>query len=163
MVVSLFKFVSLKSQVRIARGRGVRAEACNLLKKWLWHMCFPVNFAKFLRIPFLQNTSGCLLLDRIKCCWQNLLCCASLQNAGTCLYRIWESNFWVSPVHLLRFTCFSFYIITYKRKKVCEYLSVFQLFLTWVPGNPEKVFLKNETFGYIEDFLKKLLIDVPRG
>ena len=25
--------------------------------------CFPVNFAKFLRTPFLQNTSGQLLLD----------------------------------------------------------------------------------------------------
>ena len=24
----------------------------------LGHMCFPVNFAKFLRTPFLQNTSG---------------------------------------------------------------------------------------------------------
>ena len=33
-----------------------------LLKKRLWHWCFPVNFAKFLRIPFLQNTSGWLLL-----------------------------------------------------------------------------------------------------
>ena len=26
------------------------------------HMCFPVNFVKFLRIPFSQNTSGRLLL-----------------------------------------------------------------------------------------------------
>ena len=33
-----------------------------LLKKRLWHRCFPVNFAKFLRIPFLQNTSRRLLL-----------------------------------------------------------------------------------------------------
>ena len=32
-----------------------------LLKKWLWHRCFPVNFAKFLKTPFLQNTSGRLL------------------------------------------------------------------------------------------------------
>ena len=32
-------------------------------KKRLWHRCFPVNFAKFLRISFLQNTSGRLLLD----------------------------------------------------------------------------------------------------
>ena len=29
----------------------------------LWHRCFPVNFAKFLRTPFLQNTSRRLLLD----------------------------------------------------------------------------------------------------
>ena len=34
------------------------------LKKSLWHRCFPVNFAKFLRTPFLQNTPGRLLLNR---------------------------------------------------------------------------------------------------
>ena len=33
-----------------------------LLKKRLWHRCFPVNFAKFLRALFLQNTSRRLLL-----------------------------------------------------------------------------------------------------
>ena len=33
-----------------------------LLKKRLWHWCFPVNFAIFLRAPFLQDTSGRLLL-----------------------------------------------------------------------------------------------------
>ena len=34
-----------------------------LLKKRPWHRCFPVNFAKFLRKPFLQNTSRRLLLN----------------------------------------------------------------------------------------------------
>ena len=33
-----------------------------LLKNKLWHRCFPVNFGKFLRTLFLQNTSGRLLL-----------------------------------------------------------------------------------------------------
>ena len=33
-----------------------------LLKKRLWHRCFPVNFVKFLSTPFLQNTSRRLLL-----------------------------------------------------------------------------------------------------
>ena len=33
-----------------------------LLKQRLWHRCFPVNFAQFLRTPSLQNTSGRLLL-----------------------------------------------------------------------------------------------------
>ena len=33
-----------------------------LLKKRLWHRGFPVNFAKFLRTSFLQNTCGQLLL-----------------------------------------------------------------------------------------------------
>ena len=34
----------------------------NFTKKRLWHECFTVNFAKFLRTPFLQNTSGRLLV-----------------------------------------------------------------------------------------------------
>ena len=34
------------------------ARVSTLLKKKTWHRCFPVNFAKFLRTSFLQNTSG---------------------------------------------------------------------------------------------------------
>ena len=54
---------------------GLRPAA--LLKKRLWHKCFPLNFVKLLRTPFLQNTSGRLLL----CFWflsfhQNLKVCA---------------------------------------------------------------------------------------
>ena len=33
-----------------------------LLKNRFWHRWFPVNFAKFLRTPFLRNISGRLLL-----------------------------------------------------------------------------------------------------
>ena len=33
-----------------------------LLEKEIWHRCFPVKFTKFLRAPFLQNTSERLLL-----------------------------------------------------------------------------------------------------
>ena len=32
------------------------AKAPFLIKKRLWHKCFLVNLAKFLRTPFLQNT-----------------------------------------------------------------------------------------------------------
>ena len=32
------------------------------LKKRPWYRCFPLNFVKFLRTPFLHNTSGRLLL-----------------------------------------------------------------------------------------------------
>ena len=34
-----------------------------LLKKRLWHRCFPVNFVKFSGTPSLQNTSGRLLVS----------------------------------------------------------------------------------------------------
>ena len=43
------------------KNAGVRPTT--LLKRRLWHRCFPVNFVKFLRTPFLQNISGRLLLD----------------------------------------------------------------------------------------------------
>ena len=43
-----------------------------LWKKGLLHRCFPVNFGKFLRTPFLQNTSGRLLLSQ-KIHFQNTL------------------------------------------------------------------------------------------
>ena len=42
-------------------GLSPRLSPATLLKKRLWHRCFPVNFAKFLRTPFLQNTSRRLL------------------------------------------------------------------------------------------------------
>ena len=41
---------------------GKTSMPATLLKKRLWHRCFPVNFVKFLRAPFLQNTSGRLPL-----------------------------------------------------------------------------------------------------
>ena len=35
------------------------------LKKRLWHKCFPVNFAKFLRTPFLTEHLRRLLLEQV--------------------------------------------------------------------------------------------------
>ena len=35
-------------------------------KRRLCHRCFPMNFEKFLRTPFLESTSGQLLLDYIR-------------------------------------------------------------------------------------------------
>ena len=41
---------------------GLSPEACKFIKKRLWHRCFPVNFAKFLRAPFLTEHVLWLLL-----------------------------------------------------------------------------------------------------
>ena len=41
-----------------------RLSPATLLKKRIWHRCFPVNFVKFLRTPFLQNTSGRMFQNR---------------------------------------------------------------------------------------------------
>ena len=53
----------------------LQTRPATLLKKRLWHRCFPVNFVKFLRTPFLQNTTGRLLLisDDSKYCFGFML------------------------------------------------------------------------------------------
>ena len=82
------------------------------LKKRLWHRCFTENFAKFLRTPFLQNTSEWQLLYYIiqemkflikdsfsKCdqiyrkswIWSHLLKKPSMENFIFCAVLILES------------------------------------------------------------------------
>ena len=43
-------------------NKVARLRPATLLKKKLWHRCFPANFAKFLRASFLQNTYGRMFL-----------------------------------------------------------------------------------------------------
>ena len=43
--------------------RGVLLRPAALLKKRLWYRCFPVNFAKFLKTPFLTEHLRWLLLE----------------------------------------------------------------------------------------------------
>ena len=61
---------------KIVTFRSSHKQTCpaTLLKKRLWCRCFPVNFVKFLGTPFLQNTSGRLLLYVLK---KYLLCILS--------------------------------------------------------------------------------------
>ena len=59
-----------------------------MLKKRLWHRYFPVNFAKFLRTPSLQNISGRLLLIVHKW-WLSL----SKKQVDKCLYSLWLKDF----------------------------------------------------------------------
>ena len=55
------------------------------IKKRLWHLCFPVIFVKFIRTPFLQNTSWRLLLS---CEWVRGVDIKDLIN------KFELSNFW---------------------------------------------------------------------
>ena len=43
----------------------LQASGLKLLKKRLWHTCFPVNFAKFLRTPFRTEHLRWLLLQMV--------------------------------------------------------------------------------------------------
>ena len=66
--ISIYKKFAKFTRNHLCQGLSFNKVAglrsANLLKRDLWHMCFPVNFAKFLRTPFLQDTSGRLLLHQ---------------------------------------------------------------------------------------------------
>ena len=63
LMLSSFDSHHLKEKkYSISQGIVQKQEPEVFYKKRLWHRCFLVNFAKFLRTPFLQNTSGWLLL-----------------------------------------------------------------------------------------------------
>ena len=51
---------------------GSRPRPATLLKRRLWHRCFHVNFVKFLRTPFIQNTSRRLLLEKFSSGRENI-------------------------------------------------------------------------------------------
>ena len=57
--------ISFKQCMTHRKNRSSRLEVrpATFLKKRLWHSCFPVNFAKFLRTPFLTEHLRWLLLE----------------------------------------------------------------------------------------------------
>ena len=58
---------AVKIEVQRCSIKGVRP--ATLLKKRLWHRCFPVNFAKFLRTSFIIDHLWWLLLSLYINCW----------------------------------------------------------------------------------------------
>ena len=63
----MFLIVTQNSQentcARVTEKIKHRLRPAALLNRRFRHRCFPVNFVKFSRTPFLQNTSGCLPID----------------------------------------------------------------------------------------------------
>ena len=47
--------VTGKNLVPFTSSHQLPARPATLLKKRLWHRCFPVNFAKFLRTPYFTE------------------------------------------------------------------------------------------------------------
>ena len=61
---------SIKKGVLKEISQNAQGNICtrvSFLKKRLWHRCLPMNFVKFLRTPFLQNTTGRLFLHPKPC------------------------------------------------------------------------------------------------
>ena len=57
------KFTGKRLCQSLFLNKIVGLRPATLLKERLWHKGFPVNFAKVLRTPFLQNTTASVLYD----------------------------------------------------------------------------------------------------
>ena len=57
------KFTGKRLRQSLFFNKVAGLRPATLLKKSLWHRCFPVNFAKFLRTPFLTERRRQLLLS----------------------------------------------------------------------------------------------------
>ena len=56
----------LKNFAKFTEKTPMPASACNVVKKeTLAQVFYRKNFAKFIRTPFIQNTSGALLLKKL--------------------------------------------------------------------------------------------------
>ena len=82
----VFFEISQKSQ------KNTCARVSFLLKKRLWHRCFPMNFAKFPRTTFLKNTSGWLLLILLEWVGNNFSCIWEISNLPLGTSPIFVSN-----------------------------------------------------------------------
>ena len=58
VLINFAKFTGKPLCQSLFLNKVAALRSATLLRKRPWHRCFPVNFAKFIRTPFLQNTSG---------------------------------------------------------------------------------------------------------
>ena len=91
-----------------------------LLKKRLWHRCFPVNFVKFLRTPFLTEHLWWLLIYFKTRCWFNHFLknpCLFSNRQPVDIIATWilKSSYWMRKLYqssfvitLLKFLVFIF-------------------------------------------------------
>ena len=82
-----------------------------LLIKRLWHMCFLVNFAGFLRTPFFSlNTSSGFWLSLKQICMYTQL---EMPRSGWCVFYIvnnMRSNMLLNNWEFLNLQCFKLYL-----------------------------------------------------
>ena len=93
-----------------------------LLKKRLWHWCFPVNFGKFFTTPFLQNTSGDCLWS-VKCSgWE-------IENMNSQIPKLFMRGYVYSKLQTLSLLYIWTLILLSKDKKImrqnCPYSELF--------------------------------------
>ena len=84
-----------------------------LLKRRLWHRCFPVNFSKFLKTLFLHNASCRLLLNNVK---NSLVGAIARYDLTGSLPHYFDTTLWITVKSI-----YIFYKIMYYFEWVIRY------------------------------------------
>ena len=93
-----------------------------LFKKRVWHRYFPANIAKFLRTPFLQNTSGRLFLKIMQTLFQIFLFTfVSLQFSESLrkyFLRVSRTNCFCKNLLSKAFSCMLSYLLQLAQRRI---------------------------------------------
>ena len=100
----LLKIPEISQENTCVGASFFKPRPATLSKKRLWHICFPMNFTKFLRTPFFIEHFHCLLLltsTRIQYWYSSCLLVASALSIFTPIPIC--CNYWQSLYHSLNF------------------------------------------------------------
>ena len=78
------KFSGKHLRQSLSFNKAAHLRPATLLKKRLWLRCFPMNFAKFLRTPFLQNTQATASGKNKRSFTEATLALSSQQKSSVC-------------------------------------------------------------------------------
>ena len=79
--------LSVDGSTSFGEKRDFGLRSATLLKKRLWHRCFPVNFAKVLRTPFLTEQDRWLLVEKEQ---KWIICRKSITKIGLLVNLRWQ-------------------------------------------------------------------------
>ena len=91
---TFFKTGVLKNFAKFTGKHLCQNQPATLLKNRLWHSCFPVNFAKFLRTPFFTEQLRWLLLNH------------RIQHHGHFVYLLERNDCSLKFKHSILLLCF---------------------------------------------------------
>ena len=93
VLINFAKFTGKHLSQSFFFNKSADLRSATLLKKRLWHRCFPVNFAKFIRTPFFKKHLWWLLLQAFISKWSRLI------------IQVILSRFPLKPILSISFTC----------------------------------------------------------
>ena len=113
--------------LEISQNSQENLQAVTLFKKRLWHRCFHVNFAKFLRTSVLQNTSSV--------CFWSLSKIAQMEHQGITVQisnKLFLQYLRLELIYTILTICFLWNACKFDKRSRCWILSSNTLLWNWI-------------------------------